>query len=83
MSDAKKNENRGRNMSDAKKTGWRLILTTLAILSVMAIPAAAQYLIYDLGPDVTVVTQDIRLWMSPCCGSGGGTLRWRLRQWTP
>ena len=47
-------------MSDAKKTGLRLILTTLAILSVMAIPAAAQYLIYDLGPDVTVVTQDIR-----------------------
>ena len=47
-------------MSDSKKTGLRLILTTLAILSVMAIPAAAQYLIYDLGPDVTVVTQDIR-----------------------
>src|SRR4030067_1442350 len=60
MSDSKKNEIRGRNMSDSKKTGLRLILTTLAILSVMAIPAAAQYLIYDLGPDVTVVTQDIR-----------------------
>ena len=47
-------------MSDLKKNGWRLILATLAILSVMAIPAAAQYLIYDLGAEVTVATQDIQ-----------------------
>jgi chitodextrinase len=41
-----------------KKIGWGSILTALAVFSVIAIPAAAQYDIYDLGSNVT--TQDIQ-----------------------
>src|SRR4030042_5881079 len=47
-------------MIDLKKIGSRSILTTLAIFSVIAVPAAAQFQIYDLGPQVIVTTQDIQ-----------------------
>jgi chitodextrinase/predicted DNA-binding WGR domain protein len=45
-------------MIDLKKIGSGSILTALAVFSVIAIPAAAQYDIYDLGYNVT--TQDIQ-----------------------
>ena len=45
-------------MTNFKKIRCRSILTALAVSCVMAIPAAAQYNMYDLGFNVT--TQDIR-----------------------
>lgn len=43
---------------DWGKTGTRLILRTLAVFSVIAIPAAAQYQVYDLG--LYASTKDIQ-----------------------
>jgi PKD repeat protein len=45
-------------MTGLKKIGSGLVLTTLAILSIVAIPAAAQYDIYELGYYAT--TQDMQ-----------------------
>jgi len=45
-------------MMARKKTGWGSFLAALAVFSLIAIPAAAQYDVYDLGTAVT--TQDMQ-----------------------
>jgi len=45
-------------MTDLKKIRWPSTLTALAVLFAFAVPASAQYNIYDLG--MTIATQDIR-----------------------